>query len=815
MKKKKAFESRDYKARELSTRVTRGSARLQSPGLRLRLATSALIRRWAQRKLSNGQIINGQILNSKTVNYQTNKPERDGLFCERLFGPIQDFVCGCGRLPYRGEKFCANCEVEYTSKRVRRYRLGYIQLVTAVAHVWFFKGRPRFFSLFLNLSAKKVERLLYCTENISRTLFSKELQNLKRHLGLPKPWKLQRKPFYFFKIDRKKWRFWGFQKSFNEMESFVFLRKVQKHTRRVTRGSRVGDRLASKAAHAPRVQPPIFLYRFEKKSIWHQGGLRDSALYFGLSILSKMLSWRVSTDGFHFFYFLIHPPQTGDLLNKFYPGPPGIVNFWGLKSRLFCFTGIQIMRTWMSQLTQFQCHDGRLLEIQIRMDLLQLEKSVPLSENEHVQKVRLFRRFKYLRTFRHKKMNPASMVLSALPVLPPDLRPIIQLDDHMAVSDLNKLYQKVLFRNRRMARLTLSQNMDCFNSQALQYAQRLLQESVDTLIENDKIQGSPSGEGLQALKSLSDLFKGKKGRFRQNLLGKRVDYSGRSVIVVGPFLQIHECGLPQEIAYELFQPFLIRTLMFQKKAQTILGAKKLFQKARGSTRGGAACDPGSLILDLLKKIVQSHPILLNRAPSLHRFSIQAFQPRLIEGQAILLHPLVCSAFNADFDGDQMGVHLPLCFEARAEAWKITWSQNHLFSIATGRPICPPSQDIILGSTFLTTRNFQKFGYYFLRTYLFQKLKVQNLIYSIQFEKPRFLSSFHYWKEGPLWCIYNPWKIGFETENKKQRLVEIRLDLQGRIQKFRSQIYQQYHPSGAEILRKFRTTWSRLKFHQYF
>ena len=741
------------------------------PGLRLRLATSALIRRWAQRKLS-GKRICGQLLNSKTINYQTNKPERDGLFCERIFGPVQDFVCACGR-PYRGEKLCTICEVEYTSKRVRRYRLGYIQLVTAVAHVWFFKGRPRFFALFLNLPNKKVEGLLYCTENIPRTLFSKELQSLKRQ---PQPWQLQRRYVPFKHIKTRACRFWGFQKSCN---GFMCLNTIQRKSK----------------TH-------LYAYKFNKKSIWHQGGIRDAAIYFGFSLISKMFSWRFSIDGFHFFYFVVHCPKKGDVLNKFYPGPPGIVHFWGLKSRLFCFTGIQIMRTWMTQLTQFQCHDGRLLEIQIRMDLLQLEKCEPLTDSELVRKVQLFRRFKYLRTFRHKGMNPASMVLSVLPVLPPDLRPILKLnEDHVAVADLNKLYQKVLLRNDRIARLTVKQYMDCFNSQALQYAQRLLQESVDTLIDNEK-----SPQQQKDLKSLSDLFKGKRGRFRQHLLGKRVDYSGRSVIVVGPYLQIHECGLPQEIAFELFQPFLIRTLLFQKKVQTVLGAKKFFQNPAAKA---------FVISKLLKRLVQSHPILLNRAPSLHRFSIQAFQPRLIEGQAILLHPLVCSAFNADFDGDQMGVHLPLCFEARGEAWKLTWSQNHLFSIATGRPICPPSQDMILGSTYLTTRNFQKFGYRFLRAFVLQKLKMQEIVSAIQFEKPTFLSSSDLPHDAGVWCVYNPWKIGFETEHKTQQLMEIRIDFQGRMQKFRSQIHQQYHPSGGEILRKFRTTGGRLKFHQYF
>ena len=1016
---------------------------MKLPGLRLRLATSQLIRQWAQRQLPNGKIISGQILNPKTINYQTLKPEKDGLFCERIFGPINDSICACGR-PLRGQKFCPRCEVEYISTRVRRYRLGYIQLVTATAHIWFFKGRPSYFSLFLNLSKKKIECLLYCTKNISRTIFPKELESLnfysiqKFNVGsypwakpqlrgfasrtfkkfifccpLPPsesgywnlkklgprtgsaPWggpltnrikKVQQisprgRRAYLPREDRDKyWSRFAARRAFISSSLLYTLFKKTKPSDKIVvapfprpaegespiapgvrstalwtdnwafqrwisllfgavnkkasdsdfikyfwdwiregvvwesgpildwalasttspkaqaSASRLGPRFRrSQSAKGQRRQ-----LIFQKKSRWQEGGLRDSALYFGFSLVSKMFSWGSAerTQWFSFVYFLIQSPFFGDLLNKFYPGPPGLVHFWGLESRLFCSTGVQLMRTWLTQLTQNQCHDGRLLEIQIRLDLLQLERigALPLSDNDWALRALLFRRFKYLRSFRHTQINPASMILSVLPVLPPDLRPILQLDNNqMAISDLNQQYQTVLLRNKRLSKLTMDQNSHCLNSEALQYSQRLLQESVDSLIDNGKLgsrMARRAGETERPLKSLSDLFKGKKGRFRQNLLGKRVDYSGRSVIVVGPYLKIYECGLPKEMAYELFQPFLLRILMFQNQAQTILGAKKLLQQKP------------LFIWGLLKEVVHSHPILLNRAPSLHRLNIQAFQPRLIDGKAILLHPLVCAAFNADFDGDQMGVHLPLCFEARGEAWKITWSQNHLFSVATGSPTCSPSQDMILGSSFLTMQNNQKLGFEYLlkihpgiasrcqknrqsRQFIkwllakgpvfFQKRNQSSDLAASYFDKKSYLSeitlpvggasslgldarafdpkpSFSWAYEGhrvyrakpqflsesaaltkvnktfgqrtrfrflgqntvmndPIWCSYNPSLNQFETEKKKQKLIEIRINLQGHFQKFRSQFIQQYHSSGVEIIRKIRTIYGRIKFYE--
>ena len=932
---------------------------MKLPGLRLCIATSKLIRQWAQRQLPNGKIIHGQILNPKTVNYQTLKPERDGLFCERIFGPINDSLCACGRPPLRGQKFCPHCEVEYISTRVRRYRLGYIQLITGAAHIWFFKAQPNYFSLFLNLSKKKIEHLIYCTQNISRTIFPKEFENFNENsLNFEKRLTLSLHPsLWCARVPQKivgrgrtvysraavsppsgglaavpygangsqpagrraSWPCtsyglvrlrqslrayreqslgsaakgaWGESGALRREASVahsapgvdrramaVLVNTPDRRSPAPHRGAAAVRRAQSELPWAHPVWGPgeqrapygraqrLLLSKRElrgvkrsegvevsrkgtepKKSLWQNGGLRDSALYFGIPLISKMSSW--PPEGRHWFcflYFVVRPPKRGDSLNKWYPGPPGLVNFWGFQSRLFCYTGIQLIKTWLTQLIQHQYYDGRLLEIQIRLDLLQLERNEPLSDSDFVKKVQLFRRFKYLRSFRYTQINPASMVLSVLPVLPPDLRPILALDNNqIAISDLNKLYQTILFRNRRLSLLSSDPNLNfhCLNSEALQYGQRLLQESVDDLIENGSPRQSlplrtplpsnavadgeqsrdssaepfsidndspPKGAGTEdtlegglataphsALrsrgesrrhigrgedaesknyKSLSDFFKGKKGRFRQNLLGKRVDYSGRSVIVVGPQLKIYECGLPKQIAYELFQPFILRILMLQKKAKTVLGAKKLYkQKA-------------SYIWTLIRSIVQSHPILLNRAPTLHRSSIQAFQPRLISGKAILLHPLVCSAFNADFDGDQMGIHLPLCFEARAEAWKIAWSQNSLFSVATSSPVCLPSQDMILGSSFLTIGHSQQFVFQVFR----KKLLLKNQI--------------------SIWGTYNSDFHGLQIRSAVQKLIEIRVNITGNFQKFRLQFYQQYHSSGAELLRKIRSTYNQIQFNQ--
>nr|YP_003227090.1 RNA polymerase beta' subunit [Bryopsis hypnoides]ACX33776.1 RNA polymerase beta' subunit [Bryopsis hypnoides] len=440
-----------------------------------------------------------------------------------------------------------------------------------------------------------------------------------------------------------------------------------------------------------------------------------------------------------------------------------------------------------------------LLERQIR--ILLIENNV----NSHFfEKIRLLQRLKIIRCFRQTKNKPAWMILSILPVLPPDLRPILQLNnDQIAISDLNKLYQKVLFRNRRLQRLL--NDLYIQNVDEMQYAQRLLQESVDALIENGKSGNQPAQtSNNRPLKSLSDMLKGKKGRFRQNLLGKRVDYSGRSVIIVGSNLQLYECGLPKEMAIELFQPFLLRRLIIRKKAKTILGAKKLIQQSN------------AIIWPILKEVLQSHPILLNRAPTLHRLSIQAFQPKLIEGRAILLHPLVCSSFNADFDGDQMAVHIPLSFESRAEAWKLLWSLNNFISPATGQPILLPSQDMVLGSSYLTLKNSKTFQeiYYQLNT---QKSFDRNLILKIQqlsfyeikqiFNKTQVETIQHYHQS--FWII---WNQHFETDCKTQKLLEMKLNRFGVFQKIYPNLQKSFSSKNKQQNQKILTTIGRILFY---
>ena len=345
--------------------------------------------------------------------------------------------------------------------------------------------------------------------------------------------------------------------------------------------------------------------------------------------------------------------------------------------------------------------------------------------NLRTLRVKALRRSKILRPFCNKSVLPEWMVLAVLPVLPPSLRPILPLDNQqIAVSDLNKLYQTVLFRNKRVKRFYRDYYSLNF-SEEMRYAQRLLQEAVDALIENGKGNSTPiTASNNRPLKSLSDMIKGKKGRFRQNLLGKRVDYSGRSVIVVGPQLKLHECGLPKEMALELFQPFLIRRLILKKITRNFISAKKLIKS-----------NPNS-ILNILQEVMENRPILLNRAPTLHRLGIQAFQPKLVLGRAILLHPLVCTAFNADFDGDQMAVHIPLSFNACAEAWKLMGARNNILSPATGEPTILPSQDMVLGCYYLTTLDKVKIKKRLSRSFLnevavFEKKSLETIIFANQ------------------------------------------------------------------------------------
>ena len=520
--------------------------------------------------------------------------------------------------------------------------------------------------------------------------------------------------------------------------------------------------------------------------------------------ISKYFCWDNPVKNTHFIYYMTSFPSKKDTKSYYYLKNNSKFNKIGGAPQ----AGAQIFYNLLKELS----HNSKkfnlsALERQIRINLFEMNEFSSL--NELFQKVKLLRRLKLVWYFRLAFNKPSWMILSLLPVLPPDLRPIIQLEgNQIAISDLNKLYQKVLFRNNRIQKLKIGHYLN--TSEEVQYAQRLLQESVDSLIENGKGGGIPtSALNGRPLKSLSDILKGKQGRFRQNLLGKRVDYSGRSVIVVGPQLQLHECGIPQEMALELFQPFLIRRLIFEKKARTILGAKQLIQSK------------DNLVISLLFEIMQNHPILLNRAPTLHRLSIQSFQPRLVGGKAIILHPLVCASFNADFDGDQMAVHVPISYQARSEAWKLLWSQNNLLSPATGQPVLVPSQDMVLGWYFLTAIDQKKFFLDLLNKTKTKispstikqifKLRKINSFYQLRLYKNPIHIFSDYEKNKinlhtPIWFL---WKGYLETDKKKHSTVEGRLDSEGKLYLYSQQFQFVYNWYGFTVTQIICTTAGRV------
>nr|YP_009240240.1 beta subunit of RNA polymerase [Ankyra judayi]AMO01332.1 beta subunit of RNA polymerase [Ankyra judayi] len=437
---------------------------------------------------------------------------------------------------------------------------------------------------------------------------------------------------------------------------------------------------------------------------------------------------------------------------------------------------------------------NRILLYELNKNLIRLKKSLKKSYSDRYKK-RIFkelykkrdaliRRTKLIRKLFRKDSTPESMILSILPVLPPDLRPIIKVGGQIAASDLNRLYQRVIYRNERLKKFL--KDPATINSYEMKYAQRLLQEAVDNLIQNGNsgLTAEKDSKG-RILKSLSDVLKGKQGRFRQHLLGKRVDYSGRSVIVVGPKLKLYECGLPKEMALELFLPFIIKKIIALKLARTVIGAKTLIKNNK------------ELTYDILREIMINHPILLNRAPTLHRLGIQAFQPKLVEGRAILLHPLVCPAFNADFDGDQMAVHLPITVEARTEAWKLMFSRNNLLSPATGEPIVLPSQDMVLGCYYLTTENF--------KANLTQKLYFSNI--------SEVLKAYKQGKITVHTIVWVRYKNQVETGTEKEQPIEIRINKYGYWQEIYKKILLRYDFKSKKLSQFIKTTPGRILFNE--
>lgn len=603
----------------------------------LGLASPQQIETWTQRRLTNGTWV-GEVLHAKTIDYKTFKPLRDGLFCERIFGPVRDYKCACGKSqPSNDITFCPECEVEYGPITLRRRRLGHINLFSSVTHIWYLKGRPNYLSALLWRKNKSIEKLVYCTT----VLVDAQFAGL-----LPKSTEAPGKAI---------------------VDIYTPGRAVPVLPTLCCDPLHKAMFLQYFISHPYPDDQPIAPYTNEETSTAH---------YPSNGIFSVM-----DTD------YSFSDLMQSHLLNREESIRNMLASTGGdAVAALLDRLDLQgLMRILAFEIREMQPRIRALASAKMWLPtILLLLRRLLKRRTEYI------RRFKMLSTFYRTNKNPAWMVLSVLPVLPPDLRPIMVVDQQVMASDLNRLYQRILFRNNRMKRLRI---LDLEN---IGYTKRLLQEAVDALIENGK-GGMVAVLGIhdKPLKSLSDRLKGKRGRFRLNLLGKRVDYSGRSVIVVGPKMRLHACGLPREMALELFYPFLIRRLLETGCVENIIKAKRYIDRQH------------PIIWPNLMDIMRQLPILLNRAPTLHRLGIQAFQPYLVTGQAILLHPLVCSAFNADFDGDQMAVHVPLSFSARAEAWRLLWSRNNLLAPATGQPILMPSQDMVLGCYYLTTDGFPK------------------------------------------------------------------------------------------------------------
>jgi DNA-directed RNA polymerase subunit beta' len=580
--------------------------------LRIGLATADDIRQWSH----------GEVKKPETINYRTLKPEKDGLFCEKIFGPTRDWECYCGK--YKRVRFkgiiCERCGVEVTRAKVRRERMGHIELAAPVTHIWYFKGVPSRLGYLLDLAPKDLEKVIYFAAYmityVDEEAKERDLPSLEAKLSVERQQIEQRRDADIEARQAK------LEADLAELEAAGAKgdarRKVRESCDRECRQMR--DRAQRELDRIEEVWN-----RFRNLKVQDLEG--DELLY----------------------------REMRDRYGRYFRGGMGA-----------------------------QAIQERLASFDLEGEAQSLRDIIRTGKGQ--RKARALKRLKVVSAFLSTRNSPMGMVLDCIPVIPPDLRPMVQLDGgRFATSDLNDLYRRVINRNNRLKRLLdLGAPEIIVNNE-----KRMLQEAVDSLFDNGRRGRPVTGPGNRPLKSLSDMLKGKQGRFRQNLLGKRVDYSGRSVIVVGPQLKLHQCGLPKEMAVELFKPFVMKRLVDLNHAQNIKSAKRMVERAR------------PVVWDVLEEVITEHPVLLNRAPTLHRLGIQAFEPQLVEGKAIQIHPLVCTAFNADFDGDQMAVHLPLSAEAQAEARILMLSTNNILKPADGKPVTMPTQDMVIGIYCLT------------------------------------------------------------------------------------------------------------------
>lgn len=605
--------------------------------IKIKLASPMRILQWSHRKLPNGQFV-GEVQKSETINYRTFKPEMDGLFCERIFGPSKSLECSCGkykRVRYEG-LICERCGVELTESRVRRHRMGHINLIYPVTHVWYNNSRPNYISLLLEVEQceKKLD-MIWIDKNKDKQEFEKYIEKEKKSRGVNNT-----------DILKLFIEFIGRSKKFNDVNS---------NDERIKR-----IKLTSLAYFIAENEVAFYELHWDLQQYRRCRELKFTSY----PRKPKLLSKRRNTPK----YLLRATPNylIGAVLIK------------RELEKLNLDQEITDTRKFIRLCSQSTQHHS-------------VSKFSRKWEYQRMYKLRdqSVKRIRILENLLTTGANPAWMIITILPVIPPALRPMIQLEGgRFATSDLNELYRRIITRNNRLLRLL---EIDA-PQLIIRNEKRMLQEAVDTLIDNGKRGKIALSASNRPLKSLSDIIKGKHGRFRQNLLGKRVDYSGRSVIVVGPSLKLNQCGLPYEMAIELFQPFIIRELINQGLASNMKVAKNLLQQ-------------NELIINkILEKVLANHPIFLNRAPTLHRLGIQAFQPIIVQGRAIKLHPLVCSAFNADFDGDQMAVHIPLSLEAQAECYMLMLAPYNFLSPANSDPIIMPSQDMVLGCYYLTINN---------------------------------------------------------------------------------------------------------------
>jgi DNA-directed RNA polymerase subunit beta' len=599
--------------------------------IRIGLATADAIRTWS----------NGEVKKPETINYRTLKPEKDGLFCEKIFGPQKDWECYCGkykRVRFRGI-ICERCGVEVTRSKVRRERMGHIELAAPAVHIWYLRGTRSWLAYLLSgiepreeLKAKQLEKVIYFAANLvtwvdderrQADLPSLEADMLGERDAIDKDMNLE--------LDRR----------MKELEDELEARESE--------GAKESELTSLRKAADKDLAAIREQYEEERElleRVWDE--FRD---LYPRQIIEDEQLWR----------------ELRDRYEEYFEGGMGASAIKLLIDRI----------------------DLDEEEIKLRAAIDPADGQKPLSAQ---RKQKAIKRLKIVAAFNRRNEqgnrvnDPRAMILDVVPVIPPDLRPMVQLDGgRFATSDLNDLYRRVINRNNRLKRLLdLGAPEIIVNNE-----KRMLQEAVDALFDNGRRGRPVTGPGNRPLKSLSDMLKGKQGRFRQNLLGKRVDYSGRSVIVVGPTLQLQQCGLPKLMALELFKPFVMKALVERELAQNIKSAKRMVERRRPQ------------VWDVLEDVIKEHPVLLNRAPTLHRLGIQAFEPILVEGKAIQIHPLVCTAFNADFDGDQMAVHLPLSAEAQAEARVLMLSANNMLSPAHGKPLVTPTQDMIIGAFYLT------------------------------------------------------------------------------------------------------------------